>query len=398
MKKKFSNYLLIYLLILLSFSYFFLFIKHQVSNDSTISEWFINYEGGFAKRGLIGQLAIELSRFFESNLRWVIFLLQSFICTIYFFLLYRMLKELKFERVIILSIFTPIFILYPVAEIEVLARKEIIVFSLFLIYLFVPRNSSIKLFSLIIFSSLSMLIWEPIIFFFPLILLLEIIENDIKKLDLNILKIILSFIPSLIIALIIIFDPLSNEEHALMASVLKNEFGQTCYMSCGLLIGKSTIIQQFEGNYDNYSLEVFVRYSLIISIGFFPLLVLLNNSYLKSKNLFLFKFFKKPITLFYIFLSPAIILFAMGFDWGRWVNISYVILVLIYFRLLIKNYFILDFEKLKMSLFYKIKGKAFVIFFIIFCFGWNPKTVITGDVASFPGYRVPYKVFKILSN
>tara|TARA_B100001996_G_scaffold96727_1_gene72469 strand:- start:1007 stop:2203 length:1197 start_codon:yes stop_codon:yes gene_type:complete len=398
MKKKLSNYLLIYLLILLSFSYFFLFIKHQVGNDSTISEWFINYEGGFTKRGLIGQLAIELSRFFESNLRWVIFLLQSFICTIYSLLLYTMLKELKFERIIILSIFTPIFILYPVSEIEVLARKEIIVFSLFLTYLFIPRSSSFKLFSLIIFSSLSILIWEPIIFFFPLILLLEIIENDIKKIDVKILKITLSFVPSLIIALIIIFDPLSNEEHMLMASVLKNEFGQNCYMSCSLLNSKSTIIQQFEGNYKSYSLEVFVRYSLIISIGFFPLLVLLNNSYLKSKNLFLFKFFKKPITLFYISLSPIIFLFIMGYDWGRWVNISYVILALIYFRLLNKNYFILDFEKLKMSFLYKIKGKAFVIFFIIFCFGWNQKTVITGDVSSFPGYRIPYKVLKILSN
>ena len=398
MKKKLSNYLLIYLLILLSFSYFFLFIKHQVGNDSTISEWFINYEGGFTKRGLIGQLAIELSRFFESNLRWVIFLLQSFICTIYSLLLYIVLKELKFERIIILSIFTPIFILYPVSEIEVLARKEIIVFSLFLTYLFIPRSSGFKLFSLIIFSSLSILIWEPIIFFFPLILLLEIIENDIKKIDVKILKITLSFVPSLIIALIIIFDPLSNEEHMLMASVLKNEFGQNCYMSCSLLNSKSTIIQQFEGNYKSYSLEVFVRYSLIISIGFFPLLVLLNNSYLKSKNLFLFKFFKKPITLFYISLSPIIFLFLMGYDWGRWVNISYVILALIYFRLLNKNYFILDFEKLKMSFLYKIKGKAFVIFFIIFCFGWNQKTVITGDVSSFPGYRIPYKVLKILSN
>ena len=398
MKKKLSNYLLIYLLILLSFSYFFLFIKHQVGNDSTISEWFINYEGGFTKRGLIGQLAIELSRFFESNLRWVIFLLQSFICTIYFLLLYMMLKELKFERIIILSIFTPIFILYPVSEIEVLARKEIIVFSLFLIYLFVSRNSNIKLFSLIIFSTLSILIWEPIIFFFPLILLLEIIEKDIKKIDVKILKITLSFVPSLIIALIIIFNPLSNEEHMLMASVLKNEFGQNCYMSCSLLNSKSTIIQQFEGNYKSYSLEVLVRYLLIISIGFFPLLILLNNSYLNSKSLFLFKFFKKPITLFYIFLSPIIFLFIMGYDWGRWVNISYVILALIYFQLLNKNHFILDFEKLKMSFLYKIKGKAFVIFFFIFCFGWNQKTVITGDVSSFPGYRIPYKVLKILSN
>ena len=139
MKKKLNNYLLIYLLILLSFSIFFLFIKHQVGNDSTISEWFINYEGGFTKRGLVGQLAIELSRFFQTNLRWIIFLLQSLVCTIYFFLLYIMLKDLKFERVIILSIFTPIFILYPVSEIEVLARKEIIIFSVLLTYFFVPK-------------------------------------------------------------------------------------------------------------------------------------------------------------------------------------------------------------------------------------------------------------------
>ena len=47
--KKINNYLFYYLLILLSFSYFFLFIKHQVGNDSTISEWLINYEGGFTK-------------------------------------------------------------------------------------------------------------------------------------------------------------------------------------------------------------------------------------------------------------------------------------------------------------------------------------------------------------
>ena len=131
MKKKLDIYLFTYFLILLCFSYFFLFIKHEVGNDSTISEWFINYEGGFTKRGMIGQLAIELSRYFQTNLRWIIFLLQSFTVTIYFLLLFNLLKKLCFDRVIILSIFTPIFILYPVAEIEVLARKEIIVFSFF---------------------------------------------------------------------------------------------------------------------------------------------------------------------------------------------------------------------------------------------------------------------------
>ena len=145
MKKEINNkHILIYLTILLFCSYFFLYFKHQVGNDSTISEWLINYEGGFTRRGFIGQIAILLSRLFESDLRWTIFLFQSFFCTAYFSLLWYLLKDLKNNRIINLSIFTPIFILYPIAEIEVLARKEIIVFTLFLIYILFPLNHWFK--------------------------------------------------------------------------------------------------------------------------------------------------------------------------------------------------------------------------------------------------------------
>ena len=126
--KKLKSYLFFYFLILLSFSYFYLFIKHQVGNDSTISEWLINYEGGFTKRGIMGQIAIYLSRIFDSELRWVIYLLQSAFCTTYFVLLYNFFKNTNFDRISILAIFTPIFILYPIAEIEVLGRKEILLF------------------------------------------------------------------------------------------------------------------------------------------------------------------------------------------------------------------------------------------------------------------------------
>ena len=398
MNKRLDIYLLIYLLTLLIFSYFFLFIKHNVGNDSTISEWLINYEGGFTKRGFIGQIAIELSRYFQTNLRWMIFLLQSFTLTLYFILLFNLLKHLHYERIIILSIFTPIFILYPVAEIEVLARKEVIVFTLFLTYLFIPRNSNYKIFSFTIFLVLAILIWEPIVFFFPLIFLFEIIENKIENIDKKLIKLILSFLPSFLIALLIIFDPITPEQHKIMVLTLKNEFGESCYMSCGRLITVSSIAQQFQGQIERYSLEVFVRYSLIIFIGFFPLFILFRNSKLNNKKLFLFKNFNNPINTFYLGVLPVSVLFAMGFDWGRWVNIFYVILALIYFQLLIKEHLTLNLETLRQNFLYKIKGKAFVILFILFCFGWNPKTVITGDVASFPGYRIPYKVFKTLSN
>ena len=96
--------------------------------------------------------------------------MQSLACSIYFILIFNLLKNLKSERIVNLSIFTPIFILYPVAEIEVLARKEIIVFILYLLYLLVPQNSLWKTISFTIFTSISMLIWEPVIFFFPIFL------------------------------------------------------------------------------------------------------------------------------------------------------------------------------------------------------------------------------------
>lgn len=392
------NFLAIYLIILLVFSYFFLFTKHQVGNDSTISEWLINYEGGFTKRGLIGQIAIEISRLFNLNLRITILFLQSFVCSIYFILLFDFLKNLKLEKIVILSIFTPIFILYPVAEIEVLARKEIIIFSLYLIYLLVPNGNIWKIFSFIVFTSISMLIWEPVIFFFPIIFLLEIIEKNIENYNVHFYKILFLFVPSLIIASIFIFDPLNEIEWNMMASILKSEFNQNCYMSCFLLKSKSTIIQQFQGNYGSYSLEVFIRYFFIILIGFYPLFTLIKNSKINNYNLILFKHFGSFSKILLFSLTPVILLFAMGYDWGRWVNISYIFLLIIFFQLLKHRRITINYENLKNTFIYKLKRKTFIFFFVIFCFGWNPKTVITGDVASFPGYRIPYKVFKIIDN
>jgi len=398
MKKNINNYLLLYLSILIIFSYFFLYIKHQVGNDSTISEWFINYEGGFTRRGIIGQFALFQSRLFELDLRLSIFLLQCTACTLYFFLLFNLFKNIKTNKVIYLSIFTPIFILYPVAEIEVLARKEIIVFSIFLIYLFIPRTNQFKNLSLIIFLVLSILIWEPIIFFYPLFFLFEIIERNIQKANLDFFKIFFYFTPSIFIALFFITSPISEEQWMIMAGVLKNEFGQNCYMSCGLLNSKSTIIQQFQGNFSKYSFEVFLRYFLIIVIGFFPLHILYKNSFLKNKNLILFSKFKKIESIFSLSLIPVLLLFAMGYDWGRWVNITYVLLAIVYFYLYKNNLILLNKKKLEENIINKLKGKIFIFFFIVYCFGWNPKTVISGDVASFPGYRIPYKVFKVLLN
>ena len=87
----------------------------------------------------------------------------------------------------------------------------------------------------------------------------------------------------------------------------------------------------------------------------------------------------------------------MGYDWGRWVNISYVFSIVSYLYLYKNKLLIVSEDNLKKNKIILLNKKIFVIIFIIFCFGWNPKTVMTGDVASKPGYAIPYKALKILT-
>ena len=99
-----------------------------------------------------------------------------------------------------------------------------------------------------------------------------------------------------------------------------------------------------------------------------------------------------------LFVSlPIIVLFLMMTDWGRVVNMYYTFSILTFLYLFQKNYLQLN-QLYKQNFFvnlFKTK-KLLIFFFIIFCFGWNPKTSIVGDVGSKPGYQIPRKALKII--
>ena len=88
----YKNYLSIYISLLFLMSICFLYLKHDVGNDSTISEWLINYSGGFTKRGIIGQISIYIARIFDSELRDIILYLQVLIIGTYFTFIFIFLK------------------------------------------------------------------------------------------------------------------------------------------------------------------------------------------------------------------------------------------------------------------------------------------------------------------
>ena len=143
------------------------------------------------------------------------------------------------------------------------------------------------------------------------------------------------------------------------------------------------------------------RYFLIMLFGCGPLFLLIKNSEFKNKVLK----FKKLILTFIILNIFVPIHWLMFIDWGRAVNITYVSSFLFIVYLYKNKYiyvnidiinrkiaFILDIL-LKYS-FFKSKKKLTIFIFIIYAFGWSPPTLLSADVNSFPGYRIPYKTIK----
>ena len=123
------------------YAVFYLYVKHSVGNDSSISEYLINYKGGFTRRGLGGEVNILIANLFDLTLRQSIFIFQSTMHVTYLLLIFFYIRNLKLNIVQLFALFSPIFLLYPIAEIEVLGRKDLLLFLLFISSIFLQDQN-----------------------------------------------------------------------------------------------------------------------------------------------------------------------------------------------------------------------------------------------------------------
>ena len=397
-KKNWSNYFKIYVLALIFFGIFFLYSKHDVGNDSSLSDWLINYEGGFVRRGLLGEMIINFSTALSLKLRDSILIFQLFFFVSYYFLIILFCKNLFHNRIIILAIFSPIFVLYPVAEIEVLGRKELIIFLIFLSYLlFDIKSFKIQLIYKIILFPLSVLTWEPVFLFFPFIFLIDLFVFKIKKFDKKFFYILLSYFLSILLAILIYLNPFPKENYNMMSDFLKNQFDERCYMSCGY-VGKqsaNSFSEFFKVFLEKFEVTYAIRYLIIILVGFLPLYLLSIYSKIKSKNqILIISKFKNLFFPFLLAFLPSTVLYLVMYDWARIVHLSYTFSILTFLYLLKENFIEFSNQKVQTSYISKLPKKFFIILFFVFAFGWNPKVVMVDDVASKPIYATPYKFYK----
>ena len=379
-------YLKIYLIILYLFAVFFFFQKYNNYVEWTISEWLINYQGGFTRRGLIGEIVFQISKLSSLTIRETILTFQITTYLLYFYLLYKFLKDTNNNILFIFAIFSPLFVIYPIAEVEVLGRKEIFIYVSFLLVVNIFSIKNIQnrhYFYFSIILMISCLIWEGFVIYISYFIFILILKNNLVLNKSFLTKLTISLIPLSISFYFVFFHRLDENGLKMMCQSINECYGAISYLNRSLSSNISEVTSKFQ-------ISFLIRYILVLIIGFFPLFLLIKNSKLNYKQKFKNDYFY--LIFFIIIFTPSLIFYYIAQDWGRWVSISYTLSLLTYVYSLKNNFIVINFDRINYSIFRK---KFVVIFlFIIFAFGWTPKTLINEDVGSIPIYRKSVEIIK----
>ena len=379
-------YLKIYLIILYLFAVFFFFQKYNNYVEWTISEWLINYQGGFTRRGLIGEIIFQISKLSSLTIREIILTFQITTYLLYFYLLYKFLKDTNNNILFIFAIFSPLFVIYPIAEVEVLGRKEIFIYVSFLLVVNIFSIKNIQnrhYFYFSIILMISCLIWEGFVIYISYFIFILILKNNLVLNKSFLTKLTISLIPLSISFYFVFFHRLDENGLKMMCQSINECYGAISYLNRSLSSNISEVTSKFQ-------ISFLIRYILVLIIGFFPLFLLIKNSKLNYKQKFKNDYFY--LIFFIIIFTPSLIFYYIAQDWGRWVSISYTLSLLTYVYSLKNNFIVINFDRINYSIFRK---KFVVIFlFIIFAFGWAPKTLINEDVGSIPIYRKSVEIIK----
>ena len=130
--KQYKNLFFLYLTFLLIFILFFLAAVHNSPVNNAMAEWVINYQGGFTRRGFLGEIIFQITQIFNFQLKKGFLILQILLYAGYFLFIYIFFKKIKFNYFFALAIFSPLFFVFSLAELEALGRKDILMFLVFL--------------------------------------------------------------------------------------------------------------------------------------------------------------------------------------------------------------------------------------------------------------------------
>ena len=384
-----NKYFFIYLGFILFSSVFFMTKTYDLGVNNSMAEWIINYQGGFGRRGFLGEIFSKISIIFNIPIRKLILLFLYILFISYYLMVFIYLKDLKKNYLFIFSLFSPLVFFFPISELEALGRKDILIPLLFLSFCFLFNILNFYSLSLLllIFYSILLLTHEVSIFYLPFFYLFLFLKLE----NFSLFKFFIIFLLTIVFLQIIFLLSVtihSSENIKEMCNWIEINLNDKCGLGAYVLDRKLIDnINELRG----IKFIDFIRGFLILFIGNLAIFLSIYNS--SKEKLFLNLQIRSTLIFFFLL---SLIPFGIAVDWGRWYHLSSTMLVLAYFFCIKNNLIIFNnnsvFIKMINKIFYK--KKIFALFFFILCFSWNPKAVYHEDIGSIPVYRVLGKIIK----
>lgn len=332
-----KNFAYLFLLFVLGIVSFYLFQYLVIEMRGwNLGDWLINYQdGGFKRRGLGGFIFLGLGNLLNVKPNYLVFL---FVEIIWIFLLYQIFLFIKNSKTDVFGflflLLLPVGLLFNIVSVGAIGRKEILLCALFAFYLW-GDSKKIKYLDIVtpILLFIITLFHELTLFYIGYFLLIKYINNN-KKYWVYITYVLSVLIPVLLIYLF--GKPINN--------------GLTFYFLKKFEIILTPGILDFNENanlmmhYKNHYV-VYLEYIIPILIAVISILWF-TKIYGKEYE----KLLKYFVLIFFISLP----LFYLALDWGRWINIHFmmIILVFLYQNLKLNKKINISFnEKLLMILF-----------------------------------------------
>ena len=316
----------------------------------------INYQNGFVRRGLIGEFIYFFSKIFNNNLQITFVIILTLITLFYYYLSFKLLKNINHNFITYLIIFSPLFYLFFVVISKIGIKKELILYIYYLIYLISLCSINFKIkknWKFIVIFPFLLLNHEGHFFYLPYIILPLLFI--IKKKELKILiqqSLLLLLISSL--TMLLLYNFKGNAEHTLIICESLKQYVPAKCDWWGPIAGLKTDVSIssigsylqsnetnksiIDGNYYFYIFNeplTYVKFIFYISYSFLPLFIFLK--FFKFKETYFFKNEKKYILFYFLVFVFSLPLFHLAEDWSRWFSIHYHLTALLIFFLIRKK-------------------------------------------------------------
>ena len=285
-----------------------------------IADWLVNFQAGFVRRGLGGYLIICLSDFINLKPNFTVLIIQIIFYIGYTLVLYFLIRKKEINIWFLILLLSPVTLLFPLLS-DTIGRKEIILFFLFGLYILcLNKKKANSFFTIFLFSFALMvatLFHELIFFYTPYFILAAYLQSKIDQMPLQFKKIILIPLGSFLVMLPLFLFGKHINGSAICSGLIERGLSDN--------ICKGLFMWPEDFNVWNYSIAkgYYLSYSISFLLGLVPFII-----YLKLASVKLITFKKIGGAFFFLFLF-TLPLFIASIDWGRWLNIHFVMLLFI---------------------------------------------------------------------